>query len=94
MKEFQLCRNLTGEVLSTVIPRSYIDHLKEGTMNSGTVKDVRTIDLTDDDDDDDTSGDQNGNMEWMNETIFHFQQWAWVDINNINILCKYCVNIV
>ena len=50
-----------------------------------TVKDVRTIDLTDDDhddaddadddddDDDDTSGDQNGNMEWMNETIFHFQ---------------------
>ena len=74
MKEFQLCRNLTGEVLSTVIPRSYIDHLKEGTMNSGTVKDVRTIDLTyDDDDDDDTSGDQNGNMEWKNETIFHFQ---------------------
>ena len=73
MKEFQLCRNLTGEVLSTVIPRSYIDHLKERTMNSGTVKDVRTIDLTDDDDDDDTSGDQNGNMEWMNETIFHFQ---------------------
>jgi len=75
MKEFQLCRNLTGEVLSTVIPRSYIDHLKEGTMNSGTVKDVRTIDLTDDDDDDDddTSGNQNGNMEWKNETIFHFQ---------------------
>jgi len=72
MKEFQLCRNLTGEVLSTVIPRSYIDHLKEGTMNSGTVKDVRTIDLTDDDDDD-TSGNQNGNMEWKKETIFHFQ---------------------
>ena len=70
MKEFQLCRNLTGEVLSTVIPRSYIDHLKEGTMNSGTVKDVRTIDLTDDDDDDDddddTSGNQNGNMERKN----------------------------
>ena len=86
MKEFQLCRNLTGEVLSTVIPRSYIDHLKEGTMNSGTVKDVRTIDLTDDDDDDDddeddddddddTSGNQNGNMEWKNETIFHFQHF-------------------
>ena len=71
IKEFQLCRNLTGEVLSTVIQRSYIDHLKEGTMNSGTVKDVRTIDLTDDDDD--TSGNQNGNMEWKNETIFHFQ---------------------
>ena len=54
----------------------YIDHLKEGTMNSGTVKDVRTIDLTDDDDDDDdddTSGNQNGNMEWKKETIFHFQ---------------------
>ena len=50
-----------------------IDHLKEGSMNSGTVKDVRTIDLTDDDDDD-TSGNQNGNMEWKNETIFHFQQ--------------------
>ena len=48
-------------------------------MNSGTVKDVRTIDLTydDDDDDDDTSGDQNGNMEWMNETIFHFQQFMF-----------------
>ena len=80
MKEFQLCTNLTGEVPSTVISRSYIfgiDHLKEGTMNSGTVKDVRTIDLTDDDDDDDdddTSGNQNGNMEWKNETIFHFQQ--------------------
>ena len=57
--------------ISTVIPRSYIDHLKEGTMNSGTVKDVRTIDLRDDDDD--TSGNQNGNMEWKNETIFHFQ---------------------
>ena len=55
----------------------YIDHLKEGTMNSGTVKDVRTIDLTDDDDDD-TSGDQNGNMEWMNETIFHFQHGMYL----------------
>ena len=31
IKEFQLSRNLTGEVPSTVIPRSYIDHLKEGT---------------------------------------------------------------
>ena len=50
---------------------SYIDHLKEGTMNSGTVKNVRTIDLTDDDDD--PSGDQNEIMEWKNETIFHFQ---------------------
>jgi hypothetical protein len=58
---------------SVVIPRSYIDHLKEGTMNSGKVKDVRTINLTDDDDDDDTSGNQNGNMEWKKETIFHFQ---------------------
>lgn len=70
MKEFQLCRNLTGEVLSTVIPRSYIDHLKEGTMNSGTVKDVRTIDLTDDDDDDDdTSGNQNGNFFFFSKTL-------------------------
>ena len=45
-------------------------------MNSGTVKDVRTIDLTDDDDDDDddTSGNHNGNTEWKNEMIFHFQQ--------------------
>ena len=50
-------------------------------MNSGTVKDVRTIDLTDDDDDDDdTSGDQNGSMEWMNETIFHFQHVATFSI--------------
>ena len=44
-------------------------------MSSGAVKDVRTIDLKHDND---TSGYQNDNMEWKNETIFHFQQRATI----------------
>ena len=61
-------------------------------MNSGTVKDVRTIDLTDDDDDDDdddTSGNQNGNMEWKNETIFHFQQEVHKNTLQSPSTCEY-----